>query len=82
MLAMSGDARPGSEDFRFPCRFPAKPPIIAERHEQVYDRTEFFGIGEAAKKNFPGFSLCGREREAALPRARFRCRLMAKDQAD
>ena len=59
---------PGSEDFRFPCRFPAKPSTIAERHEQVYDLIVVFDIGEAAKKIFPGFSLCGRETdEAELP---------------
>ena len=63
MLAMSGNVRPGSEDSRFPCRFPAKPPIITEWHEQVYDLTGVFGIGKPQKKIFPGFSLCGRERK-------------------
>ena len=63
MLAMSGNVRPGSEDSRFPYRFPAKPPIITEWHEQVYDLTGVFGIGKPQKKIFPGFSLCGRERK-------------------
>ena len=69
----SEDDRPGSDDFRFPCRFPAKPSIIAEPDEQVYDLTGIFGTGKP-KKNFqffPGFSLCGRERKRrSCPRQR------------
>ena len=60
---MSRNARPGSDDFRFPCRFPAKPSIITECHMQVYVITGVFGIGKPRKKIFPRFSLCGRERE-------------------
>jgi hypothetical protein len=39
-----------NEDFRFPCRFPAKPSIIAEPHEQVYDLTGVFCIGKPPEK--------------------------------
>jgi len=46
----SEDDRPGSDDFRFPCRFPAKPSIIAEPYEQVYDLTGIFGTGKPRKK--------------------------------
>jgi hypothetical protein len=56
-------AGPGEKDFRFPCRFPAKPSINPEWYEQAYDITGFFGMGEVAEKIFPGFSLCGRERK-------------------
>ena len=52
----SEDDRPGSDDFRFPCRFPAKPSIIAEPNEQVYDLTGVLGIGKPRKKFFSGFS--------------------------
>ena len=44
--------------FRFPCRFPPKPSIIAEPYEQVYDLTGIFGTGKPRKKFsifFPGF---------------------------
>jgi hypothetical protein len=35
-----------------PCRFPATVLIFAYRCKQAYEYTGFFGIGEAAKKNF------------------------------
>jgi hypothetical protein len=38
--------------FGLPCRFPAKPTIFAVCGGQAYDRTGFFSIGEAAKKNY------------------------------
>jgi len=73
MLAMSGNVRPGSEDSRFPCRFPAKPPIITEWHEQVYDLTGVFGIGKPQKKFFPGFPcVAGNGRGGVAPRRRKR----------
>jgi hypothetical protein len=39
--------------FGLPCHFPATPSIVAERSAQVYDRTGFFGAGEAPKIFFP-----------------------------
>jgi len=53
--------------FRFPCRFPAKPSIIAERHKQVYDRTGFFRIGNSRKKLSRVFPVRQGTEEAELP---------------
>jgi len=49
--------------FGLPCRFPAKPPIVAERRVQVYDRKRFFGAEGTPKNFFPGVFPRGRERE-------------------
>ena len=64
-------AGPGEKDFRFPCRFPAKPSINPEWHEQAYDITVLFGMGEVAEKIFPGFPCAARNgRGAVCPRRR------------
>jgi uncharacterized protein GlcG (DUF336 family) len=49
--------------FGFPCRFPARPSIFAVVMTQSYDLTRFFRHDGYPKKDFPGFSLRGRERE-------------------
>jgi hypothetical protein len=39
--------------FGLPCRFPAKPSIVAGRRVQDYDRKRFFGAGESPEKFLP-----------------------------
>ena len=57
---VTSNAGSGDEDSRFPCRFPAKPSINPEWHEQAYDITVLFGMGEVAEKIFPGFPCAAR----------------------
>src|SRR5215472_6263652 len=42
--------------FGFPCRFPARLSILAERRAQVYDPTRFFGARGTPKNFYPEFS--------------------------
>jgi hypothetical protein len=54
--------------FRLPCRFPAKPSILAQRRAQVYDKMRLFGARREAKKNFTlSFPVRQGTGEAALP---------------
>ena len=60
--------RPGHSGL--PCRFPATPSILPGRRTQVYDRTRFFGVGEAQKNFFPEFSLPAGKGRGDISRSR------------